>query len=251
MLTKKIVPCIDIKDGKVVKGINFKGNREVGDPVELAALYNSEGADELVFYDITASIENRGVFADLLRRVADVVTIPLTVAGGVNTIDDFARLLELGASKVSINSGALKNPGLIEDCAKKFGSERVVFAMDVKRVGESYMVFARGGANGGESSGIDAIDWAKRGEASGAGEIVVNSIDTDGVKNGFDITMLGKIAEHVNTPLVASGGAGKMEHFLEVFRAVPTVQSGLAASIFHYREVSIRELRKYLEENGI
>ena len=249
--TKKIVPCIDIKDGKVVKGIKFKDTRAVGDPVELAALYNSHGADELVFYDITASIENRGVFADLLRRVASVVTIPLTVAGGVHTAADFARLLEIGAAKVSINSGAIKNPRLLAEAAKEFGSERVVFAMDVKRVGERFMVFARGGANGGESSGIEAVEWAKRGEALGAGELVINSIDADGVKNGFDIPMLKAIGEAVKIPLVASGGAGKMEHFLEVFTEVPAVQSGLAASVFHYGEVRIPELKEYLDNNGI
>jgi cyclase len=250
MQVKKIVPCIDIKDGKVVKGINFKGNREVGDPVEFAALYNAQGADELVFYDIAASIENRGVFAQLLADVKAVVTIPLTVAGGVNTVADFERVLRIGADKVSLNSGVLKRPELIAEAAKEFGGEKVVFAMDVKRVNGGYRVFARGGAGGGEDSGIDALDWAARGEQNGAGELVVNSIDTDGVKGGFDLELLEAMTKRVRIPIVASGGAGKPEHFLDVFK-LDGVAAGLAASIFHYKEVSIPELKAYLAENGV
>ncbi|MCL2057403.1 MAG: imidazole glycerol phosphate synthase subunit HisF [Oscillospiraceae bacterium] len=242
MNTKKIVPCLDIRGGMVVKGVNFEGIKEVGDPVELARFYNDEGADELVFYDISAAVEGRGVLADLLKRVAQVNRVPLTVAGGVMTADDFGRVLELGADKVSVNSGVIKNPALISDAAKKYGSGRVVFAMDVKRVNGRFHVFAKAGS---EDTGIDALQWAVRGEQNGAGELVVNSIDTDGVKAGYDMELLGEVASRVSIPIVASGGAGKPEHFAEVF-GLKGISAGLAASIFHYREVSIRELKGYL-----
>jgi len=244
---KKIVPCIDIRNGKVVKGINFQGNKEVGDPVELAAFYSGEGADELVFYDIDASVENRGVFADLLQKVAAVTSVPLTVAGGVAAVEDFERVLSIGADKVSINSGAIKYPNLIGEIYKKHGGEKIVFAMDVKRVDGRFLVFSGVGQN---NTGIDAIEWAVKAKQDGAGEIVVNSIDTDGVKNGFDIEMLSEIAQRVRIPIVASGGAGKMEHFAEVFK-IDGVSAGLAASIFHYREIGIRELKGYLAANGV
>jgi len=247
MQVKKIVPCLDIRDGKVVKGVNFEGIKEVGDPVRLAAYYNDEGADELVFYDISASVEGRGVFADLLKEIRGVTTIPLTVAGGVMTARDFGDVLELGADKVSVNTGVIKNPGLIADASKEYGRERVVFAMDVKRVGGAFHVFAGAGR---QDTGIDALEWAVKGEQNGAGEIVVNSIDTDGVKNGYDIELLSEIARRVSIPITASGGAGKAEHFAQVFE-ISGVQSALAASIFHYKEVKIRELKTYLAKNGI
>lgn len=248
MLTKRIIPCLDVRDGRVVKGMNFDGIRDVSDPVELATLYNNEGADELVFYDITASVEKRGLFTDVLKKVAGCIFIPLTVGGGINTVEDFDRVLGCGADKVSVNSGAIKNPALIAEAAKKYGNQCVVLSMDVKRVNGKFNIFT---AAGKQDTGIDALAWAKAGEDSGAGELVVNSIDTDGVKNGFDIEMLDAIQRQVSIPVIASGGAGCMEDFAKLFRELPDMDAGLAASIFHYREVSIRDLKAYLADQGI
>ena len=247
MLTKRIIPCLDVRNGRVVKGVNFEGVRDVEDPVEMAAFYNESGADELVFYDITASVEARPLFDDVLRRVAERIFIPLTVGGGINTVEDFDRVLKAGADKVSVNSGAIKDPTLIGRAAKKYGDQCVVLSMDVKRVDGRYHLFAKGGR---EDTGIDALEWAVCGQKSGAGEIVLNSIDTDGVKNGFDLEMLTDVCELVTIPVVASGGAGKKEDFAELFK-IPGVDAGLAASIFHFKEVDIHELKKYLRENGV
>ncbi len=248
MITKRIIPCLDVRDGMVVKGKNFLGIREIADPVELARFYNQSGADELVFYDITASAEGRGLFTDVLERVASEVFIPLTVGGSINTLADFDRVLKCGADKVSVNSGAIRNPQLIREGAMRYGSQCVVLSMDVKRVDGVFRIFAKGGR---ENTGLDAIEWAKRGIELGAGELVVNSIDTDGVRGGFDIELLHKICEFSPVPVIASGGAGNMEHFLELFRAVPNIDAGLAASIFHLKEVAIEDLKKYLESQGI
>lgn len=248
MLTKRIIPCLDVRNGRVVKGVNFMGVRDIEDPVDLAAFYNDSGADELVFYDITASCESRPIFYDVLRRVAERMFIPLTVGGGINTIEDFDRVLKDGADKVSVNSGAIKNPELIYQAARKYGDQCVVLSMDVKRVDGEYHLFTKGGR---EDTKIDAMEWAVRCQNNGAGEIVLNSIDTDGVKNGFDIEMLSALAEKVNVPIVASGGAGKMSDFSELFNKVPGVDAGLAASIFHNKDVEIKDLKKYLRENGI
>lgn len=247
MLTKRIIPCLDVRDGRVVKGVNFEGIQDVNDPVELADFYNREGADELVFYDITASHEGRGLFTGVLRRTASRVFIPLTVGGAINTVDDFERVLACGADKVSVNTGAIRNPGLIREAARRYGNQCVVLSMDVKRVNGKFTVFARGGR---EDTGIDALEWARRGEADGAGELVVNSIDTDGVKQGFDLEMLAAVQAQVRIPIIASGGAGKMEDFIELFR-LPGMDAGLAASIFHFREVGIRPLKEYLRQNGV
>lgn len=248
MLMKRIIPCLDVRDGRVVKGQNFEGIRDVSDPVELAAFYNREGADELVFYDITASSEGRRLFTDVLTRAAKEIFIPLTVGGGINAPDDFERVLACGADKVSVNSGAIAHPGLIRDAARKYGNQCVVLSIDVKRVDGLFTVFAKGGR---ENTGIDAIEWARRGADDGAGELVVNSIDTDGVKNGFDLELLAAITAAVQVPVIASGGAGNMAHFLELFQAVPGVDAGLAASIFHFREVRLSDLKEYLHQNGI
>ena len=248
MLTRRIIPCLDVRDGRVVKGTNFEGIRDVSNPVELADFYNREGADELVFYDITASFEGRKLFTDILRGVASKIFIPLTVGGGINSVDDFERVLSCGADKVSVNSGAIKRPELIREAARKYGNQCVVLSMDVKRVGGKFTLFAKGGR---ENTGIDAIEWAKLGQHDGAGELVVNSIDTDGVKGGFDLEMLRAIAGAVSIPIIASGGAGNAEHFVELFQSLPEVDAGLAASIFHYREVSIRELKQLLLRNNI
>lgn len=247
MIAKRIIPCLDIRDGRVVKGVNFEGLRDVEDPVALAAHYNEQGADELVFYDITASAEGRGLFTDVLTRVAAQVFIPLTVGGAVNTLDDFDRVLKCGADKVSVNSGAIKNPGLIAEGAKRYGSQCVVLSMDVKRVDGAYHIFAKGGR---EDTGIDALEWVVRGVASGAGEVVVNSMDTDGVKQGFDLPLLAAVAQRVQVPIIASGGAGSMQHFEELFQ-LPGMDAGLAASIFHYREVEIPALKEYLAARGV
>ena len=248
MITKRIIPCLDVKNGRVVKGINFEGIQDVADPVDMARFYNEAGADELVFYDITASAEGRGLFTDVLERVASEVFIPLTVGGSINTLADFDRVLKCGADKVSVNSGAIKNPTLITEGAKRYGSQCVVLSMDVKRVDGTFRLFAKGGR---EDTGIDAIEWARQGIERGAGELVVNSIDTDGVRGGFDIELLQKICEFSTVPVIASGGAGNMEHFLELFRKVPNIDAGLAASIFHLKEVAIEDLKKYLEDQGI
>jgi len=247
MLTKRIIPCLDVRAGRVVKGRNFEGIQDVADPVEMARFYNESGADELVFYDITASYEERGLFTDVLKKTAKEIFIPLTVGGGINGVEDFETVLNCGADKVSVNSGAIRNPSLIEQAAKKYGNQCVVLSMDVKRVDGGYHIFAKGGR---EDTGLDALEWARYGEEHGAGELVVNSIDTDGVKDGFDLRMLRDIARVVGVPIIASGGAGKMEDFVKLF-ALEGVDAGLAASIFHYKEVSIRDLKKYLDQKFI
>lgn len=247
MITRRIIPCLDVRDGRVVKGVNFEGIQDVASPVELARFYNESGADELVFYDITASYENRALFTDALTAVASEIFIPLTVGGGINTLDDFERVLKCGADKVSVNSGAIKDPSLIERAAKKYGSQCVVLSMDIKRVDGSYHIFLNGGR---KDTGIDALQWALNGENSGAGEMVVNSIDTDGVKQGFDIEMLSEIQSRVSVPVIASGGAGKKEDFMELFNS-GCADAGLAASIFHFKEVYIKDLKKYLNDNNI
>lgn len=248
MITKRIIPCLDIRGGRVVKGVNFEGIQDVEDPVALAKFYNDSGADELVFYDITASFEGRGLFADVLKNVASNIFIPLTVGGNINSVEDFDRVLKSGADKVSVNTGAIKNPSLVTEAAKKYGDQCVVLSMDVKRVDSRFMVFAKGGR---ENTGLEAVEWAKRCTENGAGEIVVNSINTDGVKNGFDIEMLKAICNAVSVPVIASGGAGCPEHFKTLFEEVPGVDAGLAASIFHFGEVKIRDLKKYLISQNI
>ena len=248
MITKRIIPCLDVKDGRVVKGVNFLGLCDVSSPVKLAEYYSANGADELVFYDITASAEGRALFTDILREVASKIFIPLTVGGGINTLDDFDRVLKCGADKVSVNSGAIKNPKLIEDAAKRYGDQCVVLSADVKRVDGVFRVFAKGGR---ENTGMEAIEWIRRGAESGAGEIVVNSIDTDGVKNGFDLEMLDAVCSVVSVPVIASGGAGNIDHFTELFKALPKVDAGLAASIFHFGEVKISDLKAELKKNNI
>ena len=247
MITKRIIPCLDVRNGRVVKGKNFEGIQDVSDPVEMAKFYNREGADELVFYDITASVEERGLFTDILRKVASEIFIPLTVGGGINTLEDFDRVLKCGADKVSVNSGAIRNPNIIGQAAKKYGDQCVVLSMDIKRVDGVFRLFAKGGR---ENTGIDALQWAVDGVNSGAGELVVNSIDTDGVKGGFDLELLDAIAARVNMPIIASGGAGKMEDFSELF-AHEGIDAGLAASIFHYKEIRIEDLKKYLRDQGV
>ena len=247
MITKRIIPCLDVRDGRVVKGINFEGIKDVASPVELAKFYNESGADELVFYDITASHEGRALFTDILEQAASEVFIPLTVGGGINTLEDFDRVLKCGADKVSVNSGAIKNPDLIGKAAKKYGDQCVVLSMDVKRVDGKFMVFQNGGRI---NTGIDALEWAVFGQKNGAGELVVNSIDTDGVKNGFDIEMLRAVSQLVTIPVIASGGAGKKEDFLDLFNA-DVADAGLAASIFHFKQVNIKDLKHYLRENNI
>jgi len=248
MITKRIIPCLDVKDGRVVKGINFKGLSDVSNPVELADFYSRSGADELVFYDITASAEGRGIFTDILRDAASKIFIPLTVGGGINTLADFDRVLKCGADKVSVNSGAIKNPKIIEEAAKCYGSQCVVLSVDVKRVNGKFEVFSHGGR---VATGIDALSWIKMGEDNGAGEIVVNSIDTDGVKQGFDLEMLKAVEELVSIPIIASGGAGCIEDFVTLFREIPTIDAGLAASIFHFGEVAIKNLKEELQKNNI
>ena len=247
MITKRIIPCLDVRNGRVVKGKNFEGIQDVSDPVEMAKFYNREGADELVFYDITASVEERGLFTDILRKVASEIFIPLTVGGGINALEDFDRVLKCGADKVSVNSGAIRNPDIIGQAAKKYGDQCVVLSMDIKRVDGVFRLFAKGGR---ENTGIDAIQWAVDGVNSGAGELVVNSIDTDGVKGGFDLELLDAIAARVNVPIIASGGAGKMEDFSELF-SHEGIDAGLAASIFHYKEIRIEDLKKYLRDQGV
>ena len=248
MITKRIIPCLDVRNGRVVKGMNFEDIKDVNDPATLAEFYNKAGADELVFYDITATFEGRRLFTDALTKVAEKVFIPLTVGGSINEIDDFERVLASGADKVSVNSGAIKDPSLIDAAAARYGSQCVVLSMDVKRTERGFTVFMGGGRINTEK---DAIAWAKEGVERGAGELVVNSIDTDGVKQGFDIEMLSKISQVVDVPIIASGGAGCPEHFAQLFKAVPGVDAGLAASIFHFRQVEIMQLKKYLREQGI
>ena len=248
MITKRIIPCLDVRDGRVVKGTNFLGLRDVSSPVELAKYYSENGADELVFYDITASFEGRKLFTDILLEVASKIFIPLTVGGGINTVDDFDRVLKCGADKVSVNSGAIKNPALVYEAAKKYGSQCVVLSADIKRVDGVFRVFSKGGR---ENTGMEAIEWVKRCVDNGAGEVVVNSIDTDGVKGGFDIELLSAVCSAVNVPVIASGGAGKIEHFTELFEKIPDIDAALAASVFHFGEIKIEDLKNVLDKNGI
>ena len=248
MITKRIIPCLDVKDGRVVKGVNFLGLADVSSPVKLAEYYSRCGADELVFYDITASAEGRALFTDILRQVASKVFIPLTVGGGINTVDDFDRVLKCGADKVSVNSGAIRNPDLIPAAARRYGSQCVVISADVKRVDGAFRVFAKGGR---EDTGMEAIEWIKRCVGDGAGEVVVNSIDTDGVKGGFDLEMLSAVCDAVSVPVIASGGAGGIQDFVTLFKTLPRVDAGLAASIFHFGEVQISDLKRVLRDNDI
>ncbi len=248
MLAKRVIPCLDVRDGRVVKGRKFQGLQDVADPVALARFYNSAGADELVFYDITASHEGRKLFAETLTAVASQVFIPLTVGGGINDLSDFDRVLKCGADKVSVNSGAIADPGIIGRAAKKYGDQCVVLSIDAKRAGGRFEVYAKGGR---VPTGLDAVEWAKRGEAEGAGEIVLNSIDTDGVRRGFDLEMLAAVCDAVHIPVIASGGAGCAEDFVTLFREIPGADAGLAAGIFHYGEVDIRELKRRLRAAGV
>lgn len=248
MITKRIIPCLDVKDGRVVKGVNFEGLHDVSSPVSLAKYYSDNGADELVFYDITASSDGRRLFTDILCETAKSVFIPLTVGGGINTVADFDRVLKCGADKVSVNSGAIRNPALIAEAAKLYGDQCVVLSVDIKRVDGVFRVFAKGGR---ENTGMEAIDWIKRCVDSGAGEVVVNSIDTDGVKQGFDLPMLKAVCDAVSVPVIASGGAGKTLDFITLFNTLPKVDAGLAASIFHFGEVSIHELKQHMAHAAI
>ena len=248
MITKRIIPCLDVKDGRVVKGVNFLNVNDVNDPVALGQYYSDHGADELVFYDITASAEGRSLFTEILTRVAETIFIPLTVGGGINTVDDFDRVLKCGADKVSVNSGAIRNPSLIPEAAQRYGDQCVVLSVDAKRVDGRFCVFARGGR---ENTGIDALEWIKKGIANGSGEIVLNSIDTDGVKGGFDLEMLEAVCSFSTVPVIASGGAGNIQHFVDLFQRIPNVDAGLAASIFHFGEVQISDLKAELKRNNI
>ncbi len=248
MITKRIIPCLDVKNGRVVKGVNFEGLGDVSSPVELAEYYSENGADELVFYDITASFEERKLFTDILKEVASRIFIPLTVGGGINTVNDFERVLNCGADKVSVNSGAIRNPALIEEAAKKYGDQCVVISADIKRVDGKFTVFAKGGR---ENTGMEAIEWIKRCVDMGAGEVVVNSIDTDGVKKGFDIEMLKAVCNAVNVPVIASGGAGSVNDFIKLFEEIPDIDAALAASVFHFGEIAIPALKEELSKNNI
>ena len=248
MLSKRIIPCLDVRDGRVVKGVNFEGLNDVSSPVALAEFYSDANADELVFYDITASYENRGLFTDILREVASKVFIPLTVGGGINTLADFERVLKCGADKVSVNSGAIRDPSLVGQAAKRYGDQCVVLSADIKRVGDEYRVFAKGGR---EDTGMEAISWIVRCVENGAGEVVVNSIDTDGVKKGFDLPLLKAVCGAVKVPVIASGGAGCAADFVTLFKEIPDIDAGLAASIFHFGEVKIGTLKQTLAQNGI
>ena len=248
MITKRIIPCLDVRDGRVVKGVNFKGLRDVSSPVELAEFYSACGADELVFYDITASSDGRKIFTDILTETAKRVFIPLTVGGGINTVEDFDRVLKCGADKVSVNSGAIKNPSLISEAAKLYGDQCVVISVDVKRVDGVFRVFAKGGR---EDTGIEAISWIKNCVDNGAGEVVVNSMDTDGVKGGFDLELLKKVCDTVSVPVIASGGAGKTEDFITLFKEIPKVDAGLAASVFHFGEIQIKDLKEEMAKANI
>ncbi len=248
MITKRIIPCLDVRDGRVVKGVNFLDLRDVSSPVDLARYYSANGADELVFYDITASYEGRAIFTDILREAASTVFIPLTVGGGINTVDDFDRVLKCGADKVSVNSGAIRDPSLVGAAAKKYGDQCVVLSVDIKRVDGAFHVFAKGGR---EDTGIEAIDWIRRCVGAGAGEVVVNSMDTDGVRGGFDLELLDAVCAAVRVPVIASGGAGCAEDFVTLFKELPKVDAGLAASIFHFGDVKIDELKRLLSREGI
>ena len=248
MITKRIIPCLDVRNGRVVKGTNFQGLQDVSSPVDLGKYYSDNGADELVFYDITASAEGRRLFTDILTQVASTIFIPLTVGGGINTLEDFDRVLKCGADKVSVNSGAIRNPELVRDAARLYGDQCVVLSADVKRVEGQFRVFAKGGR---EDTGMEAISWIKQCVSNGAGEVVLNSIDTDGVKGGFDLTMLEAVSEAVDVPVIASGGAGCMADFVTLFQTLPKVDAGLAASIFHFGQVKIPELKQLLQEKSI
>jgi cyclase len=248
MITKRIIPCLDVRNGRVVKGVNFEGVRDVSSPVELGKFYSDSGADELVFYDITASVEGRALFTDILREVASTIFIPLTVGGGINTLDDFDRVLKCGADKVSVNSGAIRNPNLIYEAAQRYGDQCVVLSADIKRVNGEFRVFAKGGR---EDTGMEAIEWIKRCVGNGAGEVVVNSIDTDGVKKGFDIEMLRAVCDAVSVPVIASGGAGCVQDFIDLFKKVPDIDAGLAASVFHFGEIAIPDLKRTLSNENI
>lgn len=248
MITKRIIPCLDVRDGRVVKGVNFEGLHDVSSPIELAKFYSENGADELVFYDITASAEGRKLFTDILCETAKSVFIPLTVGGGINTVEDFDRVLKCGADKVSVNSGAIRNPDLVYEAAKRYGDQCVVLSADIKRVDGVFRVFSKGGR---ENTGMEAIEWIKRCVQNGAGEIVVNSIDTDGVKQGFDLEMLEAVCNAVSVPVIASGGAGSIKDFITLFNTLPKVDAGLAASIFHFGEVSIADLKNEMQLSGI
>ena len=248
MITKRIIPCLDVKDGRVVKGVNFGNLNDVSSPVTLGKYYSECGADELVFYDITASSDGRKLFTDILKEVASNIFIPLTVGGGINTIDDFDRVLKCGADKVSVNSGAIRNPDLVKEAALKYGDQCVVISADVKRVDGQFRVFAKGGR---EDTGMEAISWIKRCVENGAGEVVVNSIDTDGVKRGFDLPLLQEVCAAVKVPVIASGGAGSIEDFITLFREIPDIDAGLAASIFHFGEVAIPDLKQALKNNNL
>ncbi len=248
MITKRIIPCLDVKNGRVVKGVNFQGLSDVNSPVALAEFYSENGADELVFYDITASSDGRKLFTDILTETARRVFIPLTVGGGINTVEDFDRVLKCGADKVSVNSGAIRDPSLVLQAAKRYGDQCVVLSADVKRVDGQFRLFAKGGR---EDTGMEAISWIKRCVQNGAGEVVVNSIDTDGVKKGFDLEMLSAVCESVQVPVIASGGAGCIQDFLTLFTTLPKVDAGLAASIFHFGEVAIGDLKTAMQQAGI
>ena len=248
MPVKRIIPCLDIKNGRVVKGVRFLEPKDVAAPSELAKKYNDSGADELVFYDITASIEGRRLFTNLLREVVSCIDVPLTAGGGIATIEDVDVVLGCGAAKVSINSGAIKNPKMLEEAARKYGEKCIVLAIDAKLVDGQYRIFSSGGM---EDTGIDAIEWVKRGESLGAGELVVNSIDTDGVKSGFDIPMLRAVSDAVKIPIVASGGAGSIADFIELFTKLPAIDAGLGASVFHFEIIDIHALKQALQESGI
>lgn len=248
MITKRIIPCLDVRDGKVVKGVHFEGLREISSPVQLAKFYSENGADELVFYDITASSDGRKLFTEILCETARNVFIPMTVGGGIRTVADFERVLGCGADKVSVNSGALQNPALIGEAAKLYGDQCVVLSVDIKRVGGEFRVFAKGGR---EDTGREAIEWIKRGVGDGAGEVVVNSIDTDGAKHGFDLELLDAVCRAVSVPVIASGGAGTIQDFITLFNTLPRVDAGLAASIFHFGEVRIPALKQTMVEQGI
>lgn len=248
MITKRIIPCLDVRDGRVVKGKNFQGLQDVSSPVELGQYYSDSGADELVFYDITASSEGRALFTDILREVARTIFIPLTVGGGINGLADFDRVLKCGADKVSVNSGAIRDPSIIRAAAEKYGSQCVVLSADIKRVDGSYRVFAKGGR---EDTGMEAIAWIRRCVELGAGEVVVNSIDTDGVKQGFDLPLLQAVCDAVHVPVIASGGAGCVQDFIDLFQKVPAVDAGLAASVFHFGEIEIPVLKRALQQEKI
>lgn len=248
MITKRIIPCLDVRNGRVVKGVNFLGLADVSSPVKLARFYSEGGADELVFYDITASAEGRALFTDILTEVASTIFIPLTVGGGINTLDDFARVLSCGADKVSVNSGAIRNPDLVHTAAKRYGDQCVVLSVDIKRVDGMFRVFAKGGR---EDTGMEAIGWIRSCVSMGVGEVVVNSIDTDGVEDGFDLELLDAVCNAVSVPVIASGGAGSIADFVELFHTLPKVDAGLAASIFHFGEVTIPDLKNELDKNGI